>query len=191
MHKPLDNVIFHLIHWRNTFMCSCACATPHTSHPEQWNWKWCSLCEKRGKCELCMVWRTRASWRISCRKWLWGAQIRFPVSSVQFFSHDLLLSNYIQAVYWLHLLCVPSLHCAIITPFGHFLTIHFTCFIIVLFSVLAFMWNVKSLLTSISIFPIFHNTGKLHYSVRACFACILNQHPFEPSTVKGKNNKIT
>lgn len=92
----------------------------------------------------------KKSWRISCRKWLWGAQIRFSV----FFFHDLLLSNYIQAVHFSHLLLyvLRACTCDHYTPFGHFLTILHVLHHL-LFAMLVFMWNVKSLLTSISFFP--------------------------------------
>lgn len=151
-------------------MCKCK-YTPHTSQPEQWNWKLCSLCEKRGKCELCMVWRTgETGWRISCRKWLWGAQIRFPVASL--FSLTICCFPIIFkrfTLYILSLMCYDELALAIITPFGHFLTVLHVLHHRLLFAMLVFMCNVKSLLTSISFFPV--STTRANYITRC--ECVL------------------
>lgn len=67
--KPLDNVIFHLIHYQMR-LCT------HTQNVNS----------EIGKC--CNEWRVfsfsrcgwsgeKKLWRFSCRKWLWGTEIRF------------------------------------------------------------------------------------------------------------------
>lgn len=64
--KPLDNVIFHLIHYQMHTYTKC----------KQRNWKMLQWMKSLFIQQMWLV-GGKKLWRFSCRKWLWGTEIRF------------------------------------------------------------------------------------------------------------------